>query len=79
MLFGSVSILSFDERAARRFGALKADLERAGTIVSDLDLQIASLALENAAPLVTHNRQHFARIKQLAIEDWMKESHNVQP
>ena len=71
VLFGSVSILDFDERAARRFGALKPELERAGTVVSDLDLQIASIALENSAPLVTHNRQHFARIKQLAIEDWL--------
>ena len=71
VLFGSVSILTFDERASRRFGALKAELERAETIVSDLDLQIASIALENAAPLITHNRQHFAHVNQLPIEDWI--------
>ncbi len=71
VLLTTVAILSFDERVARRFGALKAQLERAGTSVSDLDLQIASIALENGAPLVTHNRQHFERMPGLILEDWL--------
>ena len=71
VLLGTVAILPFEERAARRFGALKADLERAGTIISDLDLQIASISLETNAPLVTHNRQHFERVQGIAIEDWL--------
>ena len=71
VLLGTVTILPYDERTARRFGALKADLERAGKPISDLDLQIASIALENAAPLVTHNRHHFERVSALVIEDWL--------
>ncbi len=72
VLLSVVIVLPFDERAARRFGSLKAELERAGSTVSDLDLQIASIALEHAAPLLTHNRQHFDRILGLAIEDWLE-------
>ena len=71
VLLTTVAVLPFDERVARRFGALKAQLERAGTPVSDLDLQIASIALENGAPLVTHNRQHFERMPGLVLEDWL--------
>ena len=71
VLLATLTVLPFDERTARRFGALKTDLERAGTIISDLDLQIASIALENGAPLVTHNRQHFERVAALVIEDWL--------
>lgn len=71
VLLATVTILPYDERTARRFGALKADLERAGTPIGDLDLQIASIALENGAPLVTHNRQHFERVAALVIEDWL--------
>lgn len=71
VLLTTVAVLPFNERTARRFGALKAQLEQAGTPVSDLDLQIASIALENGAPLVTHNRQHFERMPGLIIEDWL--------
>lgn len=71
VLLATLIGLTFDERAARRFGALKADLERAGKPISDLDLQIASIALENDASLVTHNRQHFERVAGLVIEDWL--------
>lgn len=42
-------VLPYDEASARRFGVLKALLERAGESISDLDLQIASVALENNA------------------------------
>ena len=37
-----------------------------------LDLQIASIALEHAVPLVTHNHRHFQRVPGLAIEDWLE-------
>jgi tRNA(fMet)-specific endonuclease VapC len=71
VLLSRVTILAFDEPAARRFGKLKADLERAGASVGDLDLQIASIALENGALLVTHNRKHFDRVPGLVLEDWL--------
>jgi len=71
VLLSGLVILPFDEDAARRFGALKAELERAGNVVADLDLQIASIALQRGLPLLTHNRQHFERIPDLQIEDWL--------
>ena len=40
----------------------------------DLDLQIASIALEHNAPLGTYNQKHFARFTRLArlvLEDWL--------
>jgi tRNA(fMet)-specific endonuclease VapC len=72
VLLAAVTVLSYDEGAARRFGLLKADLERAGASLSDLDLQIASVALQYNAPLVTHNRGHFERVPGLIIEDWLE-------
>jgi tRNA(fMet)-specific endonuclease VapC len=58
--------------AARRLGRTRADLECAGMRLSDLDLQIASIALEYDVPLVTHNRRHFERVPVLTIEDWLE-------
>jgi len=56
---------------ARRFGILKAHLEREGGVIGDLDLQIASVMLENNALLLTHNQEHFRRVPGLGTEDWL--------
>jgi len=71
VLLAAMAILPFDEGAAHHFGRLKADLERSGLRLSDLDLQIASIALRYNLPLITHNQRHFARIPGLNLEDWL--------
>lgn len=72
VLFAALTILPFDESAGRRFGALKAELETRGEPLDDLDLQIASSAIENALPLATNNTNHFKRIKGLELQNWIK-------
>lgn len=72
VLLSAMSILSFDEYAARRFGTLKAYLEREGNTLADLDIQIASIALEHGLSLVTHNQKHFSRVHGLILEDWIE-------
>jgi tRNA(fMet)-specific endonuclease VapC len=72
VLLAALSILPYDEFAARRFGMLKAQLQSRGEIVDDLDLQIASIVLEHDATLFTHNQRHFARITALSTDDWLQ-------
>lgn len=71
VLLAALTIFSFDEFSARRFGLLKAQLERAGNLLNDMDLQIASIVLENQTTLVTHNGNHFERLDGLSLEDWL--------
>ena len=74
VLLAALAVLPYDEAAARQFGHLKAQLELQGARLSDLDLQIACIALSQAATLVTHNQAHFERLAQLAglsLEDWL--------
>jgi tRNA(fMet)-specific endonuclease VapC len=71
IFLAALVVLPYDEGSARRFGLLKALLESSGELISDLDLQIASVALENKASLLTHNQQHFARTPDLEIDDWL--------
>ena len=74
VLLAALTILPYDESSARRFGQLKAQLEMMGEVISDLDLQIASIALEQDAAFVTHNQKHFSRLTNLAglvLEDWI--------
>ena len=54
----------------RKFGDLKASLERQGRRVDDADVIIAATALTLDATLATGNTGHFARFDGLKIENW---------
>lgn len=71
VLLAQLVVLPFSDPAARRFGFLKAQLERAGNRLDDADLQIGCTALAAGLPLLTHNRKHFERIPGLVLEDWL--------
>jgi tRNA(fMet)-specific endonuclease VapC len=72
VLLSALSILPFDEAAGRRFGVLKAGLEAKGELLDDLDLQIASIALETDATLLTNNTKHFKRVSGLRLLNWLE-------
>jgi tRNA(fMet)-specific endonuclease VapC len=72
LVWPNITILPFDEAAARAYGQLRARLERAGTPVSEPDLRIASVALIRQLTLVTGNTRHFSRIPGLSIENWLR-------
>jgi tRNA(fMet)-specific endonuclease VapC len=59
---------------SRFFGEIKADLERRGSPIEDLDVAIAAHALATGATLVTDNVSHMDRIRGLRLENWLGES-----
>jgi tRNA(fMet)-specific endonuclease VapC len=71
LLLEGLRVLPFDKEAGRRCGALKDALRRTGKPLSEPDLQIASIALNHALPLATHNQRHFDRVPRLKLVDWM--------
>ena len=56
--------------AARRYGELRAALERKGTPVGANDLWIAAHALAEGLTLITNNEREFRRVPKLKIENW---------
>lgn len=70
----AVTVLPYDVAVARVFGAVRADLERAGSRLADADLQIAATAIYHGLALVTANLRHFERVPRLAIEPILAES-----
>jgi tRNA(fMet)-specific endonuclease VapC len=64
--FQTITVVPFDESAQAIFNRLRAQRPRVGT----QDLRIAAIALSQEATLVTRNRQDFAGIPSLPIEDW---------
>jgi len=66
----SLEIADFDEKAAREYGAIRAELERTGTPIGSMDMLIGAHALALGAILVTNNIKEFKQIKNLKILDW---------
>ncbi len=60
----------FDDAASEEYGALRVQLEAAGTPIGANDLLIASIALANDVTLVTRNEGEFRRIPGLRVEVW---------
>ncbi len=64
-------MLPFDADAARRYGDIRAELERRGTPIGDADIRIASIALARGLIVVTGNTKHFERVPDLVVENWL--------
>ncbi len=70
-LLPNLPVLPFDASAARRYGEVRAELERRGTLIGDADLRIASIALTHVLTVVTANVRHFQKVPGLAVENWL--------
>ncbi|MDR0473126.1 MAG: type II toxin-antitoxin system VapC family toxin [Treponema sp.] len=50
----------------------KARLKKSGNLIDDFDLLIACSSIKNNLILVTNNENHFKRIENIKIENWVK-------
>lgn len=66
-------IIDFTDKMAYEYAEIRKDLEQAGKKIGANDLLIAATVLYENATLVTHNLNEFQRVKNLKIEDWVKE------
>ena len=66
----TLEIVHTDIAILKRFGMIKAHLQKQGEPIADADILIASATLEKAERLVTGNTKHFERIAGLALENW---------
>ena len=71
-LIARITVIAFDEFAARTYGRIRHQLQSRGELIGEMDLLIASLALNHNAILVTHNTKHFSRVPSLMIDDWVR-------
>lgn len=66
-----VNVLPWDSAAAACYGTLRADVQRRGKILGNIDLLIAAHALSLGVVFVTNDRA-FSQIDGLKIEDWTR-------
>jgi tRNA(fMet)-specific endonuclease VapC len=76
MVLQRLTIVPLDRTAAEKYGSLRADLQKKGDILHDMDLLIAACALTNGMTLVTGNEKHFSRIRELPL--WVVYPNKVQ-
>jgi len=66
----TLEVHPFDELAAAGYGVIRAQLEKKGVVISERDLQIASIAFSKGLCVITHNVREFSRVETLKVEDW---------
>ena len=71
-LLPNLPVLPFDGDAARRYGEVRAELERQGTPLGEADLRIGAIALSRGLTVVTGNIRHFQLIPGLSVENWLE-------
>jgi len=64
-------VYSDNNASAKAFGRFKSKLRSEGNIIEDFDILIASVAFVNNCTLVTNNPNHFERIDELNVENWL--------
>ncbi len=67
----AISLIGVDPAIARAFGEIKLDLRRQGSLIEDFDLLIAATARTYRLTLVTNNQDHFRRIPDLTLDNWI--------
>ena len=68
----TVEIIHSDLDILKKFGEMKSNLAKAGNILADADIFIAATATTRCNMLITGNVNHFRRIEELRIENWIR-------
>jgi tRNA(fMet)-specific endonuclease VapC len=64
-----VDVIAWDRKAAAAYGTLRAELERRGTPLGNLDMLIAAHAIATGSVLVTNDKA-LLHTPGLQVEDW---------
>ncbi len=70
VLLERLDVLSFGLESSKQAAEILADLAAQGDSIDFRDAMIAGVAKTRGLPLVTRNRQHFARVRDLKVEPW---------
>jgi tRNA(fMet)-specific endonuclease VapC len=71
VLYRTLPILAYDERAAEWLATERVRLEKAAKRAPVVDGQIAAVAATNGLPVVTANVSDFSIFRGLAVQNWL--------
>lgn len=70
-LLSIFTIIPFDDADAVKYGKIRADLERKGTIIGEIDMLLAAQAMCKKQIFVTNHIKEFVRVEGLQLEKWV--------
>ena len=70
-LLSIFTIISFDDRDAAEYGRIRADLERKGRVIGEIDMLLAAQSRCKKLIFVTNNVREFSRVQNLRLENWV--------
>lgn len=68
----ALTVVPFEDRAARAYGTIRSQLQAAGQPIGPLDTLIAAHAVSVGAILVTNNLREFRRVTGLRVDNWVE-------
>lgn len=71
ILLRQLRLWPVDEKTTRIYGDIYIDLRRAGRVLSQVDIMVASLARQMKLTVLTTDRD-FEAVEDIATEDWSK-------
>ena len=66
-----LEVLPYGAKASQHYGAIRAELEKAGRSIGVNDLHLAAHARSEGLTLVTNNMGEFERVPGLLLENWV--------
>ena len=70
-LMDKSEIITLDREIIDKASGIYADLKRRGELIDDADILIAASCPVEGMILVTDNEEHFRRIENLEVENWV--------
>ena len=70
-LLSIFTIIPFDDRDAAEYGRIRADLERKGRVIREIDMLLAAQSRCKKLIFVTNNVREFSRVQNLRLENWV--------
>jgi tRNA(fMet)-specific endonuclease VapC len=70
LFLAELTRMPWTDQVSLCFGSVKAQLEREGARLEDMDVAVAAHALALDATLVTDNQRHLRRVGGLKLENW---------
>jgi tRNA(fMet)-specific endonuclease VapC len=71
-LLAQLHVEDWSQPADVVYAELRTTLQRAGTLIGQMDMLIAAHALALNAVIVTNNEREFSRVPGLKVENWLR-------